>query len=244
MSASSPDVLRAMVDVGMLGNSYSEVNEYSDHWFLFLLILILSGRKSGKGIYVYEKGSKGQRPVCTESMNILKRFTMTPKGLESDEDIQFRMASRFVNEALLCLEEGILANPVNPSLFSSTFTLRIWFFFKEGHGRNEFLFFFLICLWWYRLKEISVLCSVSASHPWLADLSVSSTRSVLINWSPRCLNSKLCTAARSLRASCCWITAKVAKSSTRALKPHRALSLLMVTSTAGHPTYDVNAIRS
>merc|ERR1740128_1317189 len=87
MSASSPDVLRTMVDSGLLG------------------------RKSGKGIYVYEKGNKGQRPICTESLNILKRFTMTPRGLESDEDIQFRMASRFVNEALLCLEEGILANP-------------------------------------------------------------------------------------------------------------------------------------
>nr|CAG4649110.1 EOG090X01G2 [Scapholeberis mucronata] len=71
----------------------------------------ITGRKSGKGFFVYEKGSKGERPVCTETMDIIKKFSLTPKGLQSDEDIQFRLASRFINEALLCLEEGILASP-------------------------------------------------------------------------------------------------------------------------------------
>nr|CAG4641476.1 EOG090X01G2 [Eurycercus lamellatus] len=72
----------------------------------------ITGRKSGKGFFVYDKNIKGERPVCTESLDILKRFALTPKGLLSDDDIQYRMASRFINEALLCLEEGILANPV------------------------------------------------------------------------------------------------------------------------------------
>ncbi|XP_046442929.1 trifunctional enzyme subunit alpha, mitochondrial-like [Daphnia pulex] len=71
----------------------------------------ITGRKSGKGFFVYEKGTKGERPICTEAMDLLKKYSLVPKGLQSDEDIQFRLATRFINEALLCLEEGILASP-------------------------------------------------------------------------------------------------------------------------------------
>ncbi|KAJ8926696.1 hypothetical protein NQ314_020912 [Rhamnusium bicolor] len=48
------------------------------------------GRKSGKGIYIYEKGKKS-RDVNFEALEVLKKF---------------------VNEAVLCLEEKILANPL------------------------------------------------------------------------------------------------------------------------------------
>ncbi|KAK9888809.1 hypothetical protein WA026_001032 [Henosepilachna vigintioctopunctata] len=69
------------------------------------------GRKSGKGIFVYEKGSKN-REINAEGLEILKKFSLQPKGSTSNEDRQLRMVLRFVNEAIFCLEEKILASPL------------------------------------------------------------------------------------------------------------------------------------
>ncbi|GFR94904.1 fatty acid oxidation complex subunit alpha [Elysia marginata] len=75
----------------------------------------LLGRKAGKGVYVYEKGSK-DRPENPEALEIIKNFSLTqPEGLDDTDiqyHIQYRLVSRFVNEAVLCLQEGILLNPV------------------------------------------------------------------------------------------------------------------------------------
>nr|XP_026487345.1 trifunctional enzyme subunit alpha, mitochondrial [Vanessa tameamea] len=70
------------------------------------------GRKSGKGFYVYEKGSKN-RDVNQEAVQILKdRYPLEPRGANTVEDQQLRMVSRFVNEAVLSLEEKILHSPL------------------------------------------------------------------------------------------------------------------------------------
>ncbi|CAJ1078360.1 hydroxyacyl-CoA dehydrogenase trifunctional multienzyme complex subunit alpha a [Xyrichtys novacula] len=69
------------------------------------------GRKSGKGFYLYEKG-KNYKKVNHEAVDILKKFPLTaPPSVSSDWDIQHRLMSRTVNEALLCLQEGVLRNP-------------------------------------------------------------------------------------------------------------------------------------
>ncbi|XP_061600384.1 hydroxyacyl-CoA dehydrogenase trifunctional multienzyme complex subunit alpha b [Cololabis saira] len=70
------------------------------------------GRKSGKGCYVYQAGSKA-REVNPDIGDVLEKFKMTPNpAVSSDSDVQYRLISRFVNEAVLCLQEGILNNPL------------------------------------------------------------------------------------------------------------------------------------
>lgn len=70
------------------------------------------GRKSGKGIFVYEGKSK-DRDVNHEAVQILRqKYPLVSKGANTPEDMQLRMVSRFVNEAVLCLEESILHSPL------------------------------------------------------------------------------------------------------------------------------------
>lgn len=73
------------------------------------------GRKSGKGFYVYEKGSK-HREVNQEAVQILKeRYSLEPKGANTVEDQQLRMVSRYVRflSFRLCTSRSLLnASPV------------------------------------------------------------------------------------------------------------------------------------
>nr|XP_046228220.1 hydroxyacyl-CoA dehydrogenase trifunctional multienzyme complex subunit alpha a [Scatophagus argus] len=70
------------------------------------------GRKSGKGFYIYGKGKK-DKTVNPEVDEILRKYKVTaPPAVSSGSDLRLRILSRFVNEAVLCLQEGIIRNPV------------------------------------------------------------------------------------------------------------------------------------
>src|SRR5690606_3752294 len=65
------------------------------------------GRKNGRGFYRYVNGKKGD---VDES--VYKVFGQSTKRRELPaEEIQMRLGLSFINEALLCLQEGILRSP-------------------------------------------------------------------------------------------------------------------------------------
>lgn len=88
------------------------------------------GKKTGAGIYNYNVpptgpfakfgiGKKQKKVVNEKAIEILKRHQLQPSaGASSVEDMQMRMVSRFVNEALICLQEGILAQPSDGDIAS------------------------------------------------------------------------------------------------------------------------------
>lgn len=70
------------------------------------------GRKSGKGFFIYEGKKSKDKAVNEAAVSILKKYSSQPKLTCTMDDHQMRLGTRFVNEAILCLQEGILANPL------------------------------------------------------------------------------------------------------------------------------------
>jgi len=68
------------------------------------------GRKSGMGFFMYNSPEVNiERDVNPEIGPILEKYALKAKGGTSDEDLKYRMLMRTVNEAVLCLQEGILS---------------------------------------------------------------------------------------------------------------------------------------
>lgn len=66
------------------------------------------GKKAGQGFYTY-KGKK--KTIGPEVKAYIQQNVKQDLGLK-EQDIQNRIVSRFVNEAVKCLEDGIIADPV------------------------------------------------------------------------------------------------------------------------------------
>jgi enoyl-CoA hydratase/long-chain 3-hydroxyacyl-CoA dehydrogenase len=73
------------------------------------------GRKTKKGFFVYGKGkSKTINPEASKLLQSYVKPAAAEAGAKMDEaTIQDRMAGRFLIEALLCLEDGIIGSPTD-----------------------------------------------------------------------------------------------------------------------------------
>ncbi|MDR9410112.1 MAG: 3-hydroxyacyl-CoA dehydrogenase NAD-binding domain-containing protein, partial [Balneolaceae bacterium] len=71
------------------------------------------GRKNKRGFYKYEKGSKKKKEVNEE---IYKYFGGTDRLSFDQKEIQYRLSTMMINEAVLCLQEDILKNPTDGDL--------------------------------------------------------------------------------------------------------------------------------
>lgn len=61
------------------------------------------GRKNGRGFYLYDDGKRGD-----VDMTVYGALGLGPRVPVSKKDVQERMSLAFINEAALCLQEGIL----------------------------------------------------------------------------------------------------------------------------------------
>ncbi|CDW52441.1 trifunctional enzyme subunit alpha [Trichuris trichiura] len=68
------------------------------------------GRKTGKGAFEYGSGKKSTK-VNKAAISIFKEYAKAVRGCDSDHERQMRMVCRFVNEAVMCLQEGVITSP-------------------------------------------------------------------------------------------------------------------------------------
>lgn len=69
------------------------------------------GKKTLSGFYNYDKKTKKKKGINPEAQSFLNSMATQKLDL-SETEIQDRLVSRFVNEAVKCLEDQIIANPV------------------------------------------------------------------------------------------------------------------------------------
>lgn len=73
-----------------------------------------SGRKSGKGFFVYDSAESSElvkdREVNPVAVSVLIKHRLPRRGSFTEDDLPDRLLTRFVNEAVLCLQEGILSS--------------------------------------------------------------------------------------------------------------------------------------
>ncbi|KAK0429221.1 hypothetical protein QR680_011259 [Steinernema hermaphroditum] len=77
------------------------------------------GRKTSSGIYVYGSGKKGKKTVNEAASKIIAKHQLTaPSSVNNTEDQQLRVVSRFVNEAVICLQEEVISSPSDGDIAS------------------------------------------------------------------------------------------------------------------------------
>jgi enoyl-CoA hydratase/long-chain 3-hydroxyacyl-CoA dehydrogenase len=70
------------------------------------------GRKSQQGFYTYDAKNPKKKVISAEVKAYAQQFVKEDLGL-TEEDVQNRIVSRFVNEAVMCLQDEIIASPVD-----------------------------------------------------------------------------------------------------------------------------------
>lgn len=78
------------------------------------------GRKVNSGIYKYaQEGKKTKKVVNEDVKKIAEKYRLqAPAAVSSNEDKQLRVISRYVNEALICLEEQVIRSPSDGDIAS------------------------------------------------------------------------------------------------------------------------------
>ncbi|KAL3080459.1 hypothetical protein niasHT_038896 [Heterodera trifolii] len=101
------------------GNSYTG-NSYTGNSYNRQLVQLATR------IYTYsiDGDKKSKKVPNAKAQEILARYKLSPsEGASSVENQQIRVVSRFVNEALICLEEGIISSPSDGDVASIVFGL-------------------------------------------------------------------------------------------------------------------------